>query len=262
MPNVSPLPGKFVWFELVSNDAKKAQLFYGEVFGWHTKAFPMGAYTYEMICVGDSLDSMTGGYATPRPGPGVAPPAHWISYVSVVDVDAQAQVAAANGGRIVEKPYDIPTIGRVARIADPQGAELCLYKSTTGDPPDGLAPDGGWVWNELHTSAPDQAVAFYDKVVGFTHKSIDMGPGGMYHILASSGADRAGVTGNLAKGAPPHWLPYVSVADVDATIARAGRLGARIVMQAESIPDVGRVAAFLDPIGAAIAVIKPLPRAK
>ena len=256
------LPGKFVWFELVSNDVKKAQAFYGEVLGWQTKAVPMGAYSYEMICLTDSLDSMIGGYSTPRPERGEGQPAHWISYVSVEDVDARAATAAAKGGRIVAKPYDIPTVGRVARIADPQGAELCLFKSVGGDPPEGLAPVGGWVWNELHTSEPEKAVAFYDSVVGYTHKSMDMGPGGVYHVLSSSGADRAGVTAHLAKGVPPHWVPYVSVDDVDATIARAGKHGARIVLPPESIPEVGRVAAFLDPVGAALAVLKPLPRAK
>ena len=42
MPNLKPIPGKFVWFEHVSKDAKKAQAFYGEVLGWQTRAFPMG----------------------------------------------------------------------------------------------------------------------------------------------------------------------------------------------------------------------------
>ena len=36
------IPGKFVWYELVSKDAKRAQAFYGEVFGWKTVPFAMG----------------------------------------------------------------------------------------------------------------------------------------------------------------------------------------------------------------------------
>ena len=43
------LPGKFVWFELVARDAKKAQAFHGEVLGWKVQPFPMGDSTYEMI---------------------------------------------------------------------------------------------------------------------------------------------------------------------------------------------------------------------
>ena len=54
------LPGKFVWFELVSRDAKKAQAFYGEVLGWKVASFPMGNVNYEMILAGETLDTMIG----------------------------------------------------------------------------------------------------------------------------------------------------------------------------------------------------------
>ena len=106
MADRKQLPGKFVWFELVSKDAKKAQAFYGEVLGWKVQPFPMGNSTYEMIYAGDT---MIGGYATPKSD---RQPAHWISYVSVEDVDATVKAATANGGKVVEAPYDIPTVGR------------------------------------------------------------------------------------------------------------------------------------------------------
>ena len=259
MPNFKPIPGKFVWFEHVSQDARKAQAFYGEVLGWQTRPFPMGASSYDMICLGDSLDTMIGGYAAPRDE---RQPAHWISYLSVENVDATAESVSANGGRVIGQPFDIPTVGRTARVADPQGAELCLFKSEGGDPPDGLAPHGGWVWNELHTSDPLKAVAFYEKVIGYSHKSMNMGPGEAYHVLGRDGVDRAGVTPLLQKGAKPNWLPYVAVDDVDATIARARKLGATIPMEPEDIPEVGRLCPLIDPTGAPLAVIKPMPRQK
>src|SRR5262245_12238148 len=112
------LPGKFVWYELVSRDAKKAQRFYNEVLGWKVAPFPMGDTTYEMILAGEALDTMIGGYTTPR---NEQEPSHWIAYVSVDDVDAAAKSAAANGGKVLEEPFDAPEVGRMARIADPQG---------------------------------------------------------------------------------------------------------------------------------------------
>src|SRR6266436_7361666 len=160
------LPGKFVWFELVSKDAKKAQAFYGEVLGWKVQPFPMGNSTYEMIYAGET---MIGGYAHLKSD---RQPAHWISYVSVEDVDATLKAATANGGKVVEAPYDIPTVGRTARIADPQGAELCPFKSATGDPPDQWATQGRFFWNELHTTDPAKALAFYEKVVGLSHRAL------------------------------------------------------------------------------------------
>src|SRR5206468_3447990 len=107
MPDRKLLPGKFVWFEHVSKDAKRAQAFYGEVLGWKVASFPMGSYTYEMILAGDTMDTMIGGYAAPKTA---GQPAHWASYVSVEDVDAAAKAALANGGRVVEEPFDTPTV--------------------------------------------------------------------------------------------------------------------------------------------------------
>lgn len=71
---MSTLQGKFVWFELVTRDAAKAQAFYGEVLGWKVTAFPMGDSTYEMITAGAKT---VGGYTSadkgrPRTGPRIS----------------------------------------------------------------------------------------------------------------------------------------------------------------------------------------------
>jgi predicted enzyme related to lactoylglutathione lyase len=254
-----PHPGKFVWFEHVSRDAKKAQKFYDEVLGWRVEAFPVGDSTYDTILAGETPDTMIGGYArsSDRQEP------HWISYVSVEDVDGAAKAAAANGGKVIEPPHDLPEVGRAARIADPQGAELYVFKNDTGDPADTPAteppPARRFFWNELHTTDPEKAVAFYEKVFGFTRQTMDMGPAGNYYILARDGVSRAGVTGHLAKGVSPHWLPYVEVDDPDATIARAKELGAKTVAP-EDIPGVGRFGLFEDPTGAVLAVMNAQPR--
>ena len=262
MPDRKHLPGKFVWYELVSQDAEKAQAFYGEVLGWTVRPYPMGGFDYEMIYAGDT---MIGGYASPqhsahweRPARGDSRASHWISYVSVEDVDAAAKAASTSGGKVVEAPFDAPGVGRMARIADPQGAQLFLMRSATGDAADvPVTPHGCWLWNELHTSDPTAALSFYEKVVGFTHRSLDMGPAGAYHIVAKGGVDRGGVTSHLPNGARPHWLPYVSVDDVDAAFGRARKLGAKIPMPPESVPGIGRFGVIEDPTGAALAIMKP-----
>jgi len=252
MSDRKPLPGKFVWFELVSKNPKKAQAFYGDVLGWKVQGFPMGDQTYEMIFAGDT---MIGGYAAPKGNQ----PSHWITYVSVEDVDAAAKASAANGGKVIDAPYEIPGVGRTARIADPQGAEICPFKNAMGDPPDGDATQGRFFWNELHTTDAAKALAFYAKVIGFSSRAMDMGPGGTYHILEKNGVGRGGATSQLAPGVPPHWLPYVFVDDADATIAKAKKLGATIQFGPEDIPGVGRFGVLQDPTGAVLAVMKPQP---
>jgi predicted enzyme related to lactoylglutathione lyase len=250
-------PGKFVWFEHASNDAKKAQEFYAEVLGW--KVLPWAEGAYEMILAGDAPDSMVGGYT---PLPTGHPRAHWISYVSVEDVDAAARAAAAKGGKVLEPPHEIPDIGRTTRIADPQGAELYLFKSASGDPPDpsrhDAPPARTFFWNELHTTDPAGALSFYEALIGFTHKTMNMGPGEDYHILESKdGAGRGGVTSHGQGG--PHWLPYVAVDDPDATAARAKRQGGKVHVEPSDIPGVGRFAVIEDPTGAVLAVMKAMP---
>jgi uncharacterized protein len=250
------IPGKFVWFELVSNDAKRAQAFYGEVLGWKVAQFPMGDGTYDMILTGDSLDTMVGGYSRPK---SADCPTGWFGYASVADVDAAAKLAVAAGGKVAAGPFDIPTVGRAALIVDPQGAKLYAFKSFEGDPPDAPATQGRFFWHELHTTDTEKALAFYEKVFGFAHRALDMGPGGTYHILSQGGVDRGGVTHHLLPGTAPHWLPYVYVDDPDATLARARHLGATIPMPPEDIPGVGRFGVLQDPTGALLSVMKPQP---
>lgn len=104
MSDRKPLPGKFVWFEHVSRDAGKAQAFYSGVLGWKARPFPDGS-PYEMIFTGDTDDTMIGGYDAPTHD---RQRSHWISYVSVEDVDVAARAATQNGGRVVEAPFDLP----------------------------------------------------------------------------------------------------------------------------------------------------------
>ena len=254
MPDRKLIPGKFVWFEHVSKDAKKAQAFHDKVFGWRVEPFPIGDTPYEMIYLGDK---MLGGYAAPAND---RQPAHWISYVSVEDVDGAAKAAAANGGKVVAAPSEMPSVGRMARIADPQGAELYVFTSAMGNDPDvAQTPIGGWLWNELHTTDPTGALAFYGKVVGFTHRTMDMGADGKYHIIGRNGVERGGVTSRLEPGTPSHWLPYVRVEDPDATIANARKAGAKVLFGPEDIPNIGRFGVLQDPLGAVLAVMNPKP---
>ncbi len=246
------IPGKFVWFELVSRDPKKAQAFYGEVLGWKVQAFPMGDFTYEMI---ETPTGTVGGYAPPRSD---RAPSHWISYVSVADVDASLQAAVAAGGKVIEPAFDVPNVGRMARIADPTGAELCLYRSASGtDEADQPASQGRFFWNELLTTDTKTAVGFYTRLLGYEHKEMEMGPAGTYHVLEKDGVPRAGAMKLRDAGVAPSWLPYVAVDDCDAAVARAQRHGGKVLVPAEEIPGVGRFAVLADPTGATIAVIKP-----
>jgi predicted enzyme related to lactoylglutathione lyase len=247
------LPGKFVWYEYASPDEKQARAFYEPLLNWHVEKVPMGAEPYPLIMLGeDGIGGLTASAKGER--------AHWISYLSVDDVDARHAKALAAGGKSSMPPTDFAPVGRGAAITDPAGAPISLWKSVNGDRVDQAeAAVGDWVWNELWTPDPTAALAFYKNVFGFGHDSMPM-PGGEYLMLKSAdGKSRAGITPGRPE-APPLWLPYLKVADCDATVAKAQSLGARaVLMPPTDIPGVGRFAILEDNQGAAIAVIKMMP---
>ena len=252
---MSYLPGKFVWFEHVSNDAAKARAFYGELCGWTFSPMPMGEQAYDIIMNGAEPRGI-GGFRSAEPGM----PSHWASYLSVPDVDKSFAAATAAGAKSLLAPMDFGPVGRGCAVADPSGAAVCLWKGAQGDPADVVkTPVGGWFWNELFTKDVKAAVAFYEKAFGFTHDEMDMGPQGTYYILKDASGKMRGGAMQQPPGtpAPSNWLPYICVADCDAAAAKATKLGAKsIMMPPTDIPNVGRFSVIIDPVGAAIAVIK------
>jgi predicted enzyme related to lactoylglutathione lyase len=245
---MAKLTGKFVWFECVTSDIPRAKAFYSELIGWQIKPFPMGEEAYEMLTVGETP---VGGYARPDPGE----PSHWTSYLSVDDVDATVKKIEAEGGKLLRAAFDVPEVGRMAKVADPQGASFWIM-AVTELKPDEPPAQGLFHWNELWARDAEKAVRFYEKVFGYTTRSMDM-PEGKYHVLEQEGAMRAGVMKSTQKDVPPMWLPYVTVDDCDQTVARARKLGGAVHLQPTDIPNIGRFAILADPGGATFAIIKP-----
>jgi predicted enzyme related to lactoylglutathione lyase len=246
--------GRFVWFEYVSKDVKKAQAFFGEVFHWKTKDVPMPQGTYQMIMLGDK---QIGGYL---PTPQGAPEhAHWLSHLQVTNAQETANKVKQLGGRILKETMKMGDFGNMAVVADPMGAPLALWQplKIEGEPSEYTGKDNDWIWNELYSDNPEKSIEFYKAIGGFEVKSMDMGPQGTYHVLESGGKGRAGIM--KMQGVPPNWMPYVKVASCDATIAQAKRLGANIKMAGEDVPNVGRLGVFMDPLGAPLGVLQPAP---
>lgn len=118
---------------------------------------------------------------------------------------------------------------------------------------------GRVVWHELMTTDPDAAIRFYSQVVGW---GVEQFPGmPEYRMWTRGGKQYGGVIRqseeDRRRGAAPHWLGYVAVADIDATIRQAEGLGARVRVAAQSVPGVGRYAILADPQGITFALYTP-----
>jgi predicted enzyme related to lactoylglutathione lyase len=125
---------------------------------------------------------------------------------------------------------------------------------------------GSFIWYELITPDPDGAKHFYDAVVGWDIESQPAGPLDYRMIRRSDGGNAGGVMrlgeDMATAGARPTWLGYVSVDDVDATLASITAEGGQVHMPATDMPGVGRIAMVSDPAGASFYVMRPTPQAE
>lgn len=116
-------PGTFIWNELLTEEPAKVKRFYNEVFGWTSREQDMGPMgTYHLF---QSEGKDVGGLMKRPAG---VPANFWMFYVSVPDVDAALKKAVSLGARSMEAPMDIPGVGRMTTIIDPQGAVISLFK--------------------------------------------------------------------------------------------------------------------------------------
>jgi predicted enzyme related to lactoylglutathione lyase len=123
-------------------------------------------------------------------------------------------------------------------------------------------PRGRFVWYDLMTTNPAAAVSFYTATVGWGTEQWK-GPEGAppYTMWTASGSMIGGVMqlpdAAQKMGAPPHWIGYVAVPNVDETVGRTTELGGKVMMQPMVIPTVGTTAVLNDPQGALIADFTP-----
>ena len=115
--------GRFVWHDLMTTHPDKARQYYSDLLGWTYKDFTTPEGTYQMI---HAAGTEWGGFMPLDPAHGV--PSHWISYVTVADVDATTAKVQALGGQVAVPAMDIPTVGRFAVVASPTGAYVSPFR--------------------------------------------------------------------------------------------------------------------------------------
>jgi uncharacterized protein len=248
MSTIAPTVGKFVWHEQVSDDPKRAQDFYTQLFGWGTEVFKPGEVDYTMISSGGQTH---GGFGKAQEG---APPPHWLSHVGVENLDEAIEKAKGAGGKVAAGPFDMENVGRMAILIDPQGAFISAYQSLS----DGSGSAGVFVWDELGTTDADGAQRFYEEVFGWSTQDMGEEYGG-YRIFSRGETQIAGLMRNQDPSIPAMWTPYVGAEDPDATCKKAAELGAQALVEPMDVPNVGRFAILKDPQGAVFGIIKGEP---
>jgi predicted enzyme related to lactoylglutathione lyase len=108
--------GALSWSEVMTTDPDEAGTFYSEVFGYTMEPFGPEEQGYKVFMKGDA--QIAGMMRNPTEGA----PSYWGIYFTAEDVDKVAEKIKAAGGQVFMGPQDMPEVGRVSVLADPQGA--------------------------------------------------------------------------------------------------------------------------------------------
>jgi len=247
MPAPTITTGDPCWIDLFTSDPGQAGSFYGALFGWTAESAGVEYGGY----VNFAKDGVPVAGAMRNDG-STGQPDVWSVYLATDDARAAVDAATRAGGTPIVPAMDVMDLGTMAVVADASGATIGIWQPAAHRGFGLLAEPGAPSWFELHTRDHDRAVAFYRTAFGWdTSIAIDE-PGFRYTTLGEGDDARAGImdaTPFLHDGAPSTWSVYFGVADVDATLAQAERLGGAVVAPAEDTP-YGRVATLCDPTGA------------
>ena len=249
----SPLLGRPLWCELLTTDMHAAESFYRAVIGWTTKPFERAATPYDMWT--RAGDVSVGG-VMPLPD-GMNVPPHWVMYIGVPRLEDAVSTIERLGGTSLSPVIDVPTVGRIRTMRDPQGAMFSIYEPASPPARPEADPEIGDVaWRELYTTDAAAAMKFYADVFGWrATESFDMGPLGTYHMFGR----RVTLGGMMTKTPdmaqiPTHWGLYFRVADVHAAAGRVKANGGQLLDEPMQVPRGDWIVQCLDPQGAEFAL--------
>jgi predicted enzyme related to lactoylglutathione lyase len=245
-------PGTFCWTELASKNTAAAKKFYQGIFGWKLKEVPMGdAGTYTIFLVDDkdaaAMYELDGKHKNIPP--------HWGAYISVANADDSVGKIKSAGGKVVEGPFDVMDIGRMAVLQDPTGAHFSVWQPKKHIGARVQELPGTVCWRELLTPNIDAAGKFYSTVFGWKGSAKNMG-NFTYHMFENGGEGVGGMMLPPEKEIPPHWITYFLVENCKQTVSKVRSLGGEIYKDTTEIPDMGQFAVIGDPEGASFGIFE------
>jgi uncharacterized protein len=240
--------GTPTWIDLGVPDLDRAMAFYGPLFGWEFETGPAATGHYTTC----RLRGRRVAAIAQDPDP-AATRRWWNVYLATADCDATARRVTDAGGTLVQGPMDVMDQGRVALADDPVGARFGLWQGRAHVGAEVVNEPGSLVRNDLVTSTPEPARAFYAAVFGYTlDRNEDLPDFDFTFLRRPDGHEIGGVMG--VPGAPRSaWSTTFEVADTDAVVERATAGGGSADAPQDFV--YGRMATITDPFGAEFSVI-------
>ncbi|MGW5098572.1 VOC family protein [Streptomyces nodosus] len=130
--------GSLCWIELYTPDIARAAAFYHRTLGWETEGVPFPGGTYTCLSAeGRGAEDGFGGMIPSAEDPVTAGSPYWLPYFEVADPDTTVSRAQGLGGTLLMPATDVAGVGRIARLADPYGAQFAIIKSVQAGPQQG-----------------------------------------------------------------------------------------------------------------------------
>jgi predicted enzyme related to lactoylglutathione lyase len=252
--------GSFIWYELMTPEPGGAITFYDQVIGFTIDRDPVEGMDYRMITV---PDGMVGGVLTltnEMREHGARP--CWLAYIGVDDVDATVEKLLDLGGSVLMPARDLP-VGRIAMVADPDGAPFYVMKDASGETSTAFVGGEGSYghanWNELATRDQDRAFAFYSALFGWEKgEGMDMGPDAGWYQMLDRGGQSFGAMMDAQGEMPAMWNIYFRVPSIQISSDLVPVLGGTIYHGPLEIPGGDSIVIGGDPEGATFALVGPL----
>ena len=251
---VSTLLGRPIWYELMTTDTAAAEKFYRNVIGWTSAPFDQSPQPYTVFK--RSGDKQVGGLMK-RPE-GMNMPPFWAMYIAVPKLEEAVAHITRRGGSELSPVIEVPTVGRMQMMKDPQGAAFYIIQPTPREESPEKAPDVGEAsWHELMTTDAPAAMKFYSDIFGWqpgeTH---DMGAMGKYYLFNRPHGMIGGMMNKPPEMAnvPPHWGIYFRVPDINAAAERIKANGGKILNGPMEVPGGDWIVNAMDPQGAAFSL--------
>lgn len=277
-------PGVPCWVDTEQRDPEAAAAYYRDLFGWSV-ADRMPADAPERYLVGQIAGGDVAGIAQLAADAPAGPA--WNTYVAVTSADEAAGRAGAAGGTVVVEPFDVGEAGRMAVLADREGAVVCVWQAGASIGSERVNEHGSVNFNALHTNDRETAAAFYGPVFGWEATPMDPSgdgpwmwrlPGygeyleerynpGFREGMAAQGApegfaDTVALLVTIGEDPEPgeasRWGVTFAVDGADDAAERAKALGATIVVPPFDAPWV-RMSIIRDPQGAVFTASQYVP---
>jgi len=249
----SQILGRHIWSELMTTDVKGAEAFYDKVVGWSSELMPGSSQPYTLFKRGSA--GVAGLMERPQ---GMNMPPFWSMYIGVPDFQEAVGHIKRLGGTELSGVIDVPTVGRMQMLKDPQGAPFYIMQPEPRDSQPDRDPDVGEAsWLELMTTDAPAAMTFYQDLFGWQPtEAMDMGPQGKYQMFNRGSRMIGGMMNRppeLAK-IPPYWGIYFRVADIDEAVGRIKANGGTIMNGPMEVPGGDKILNAMDPQGAAFSL--------